>query len=174
MTKTYVSGGNNRRPTIVRSSNQNSNFGDDGDLSQNEIVQLEKRLRDAKMPPETEKIIMSELKEMQRMPNFHPNYSMLRNYLELIAELPWSIETTDSLDVSKAKYIDTAVLVVLLTVAVLVVVSVLVVVVVIVVVAVLVVLVVVAVLVVIIVVVAIVVLEVAMVLLVVVVVVVVL
>jgi ATP-dependent Lon protease len=74
------------------------------------------------MPPEVEKITLQELKKLNSMMPMMPEYSMLRyvvscfypfpmvlerffvrNYLELMADLPWSKETKDSLDLSKAK-----------------------------------------------------------------------
>lgn len=77
------------------------------------------------MPPEVEKIAMEELKKLNSMMPMMPEYSMLRyignfvfklfigfskfriffgrNYLELMADLPWSKETKDTLELTKAK-----------------------------------------------------------------------
>ncbi len=45
----------------------------------------------------------SELRRMQRMNPALPEHSILRNYLECIADLPWSIHTKDRDDLLAAE-----------------------------------------------------------------------
>ena len=37
------------------------------------------------------------------MPQHSPEYPMLRNYLELVSELPWKKSSMEMIDISKAK-----------------------------------------------------------------------
>lgn len=38
------------------------------------------------------------------MQSFMPEYEKSRTYLELLADLPWSKETADKIDIRKARY----------------------------------------------------------------------
>ena len=44
-----------------------------------------------------------ELKRLKQMPQHSPEYPMLRNYLELVSELPWKKSSMEMIDISKAK-----------------------------------------------------------------------
>jgi len=75
----------------------------EGDEKSEEIADLEKRIKKAKMPKEVEK---EAKKQLERLDLMHPDaveFSMLRTYLEWLVELPWSISTKDNLDIKLAK-----------------------------------------------------------------------
>ncbi|HOJ42824.1 MAG TPA: endopeptidase La [Syntrophorhabdaceae bacterium] len=75
----------------------------EGDEKSEDIADLEKRIKKAKMPKEVEK---EAKKQLERLDLMHPDaveFSMLRTYLEWLVELPWSVSTKDNLDIKLAK-----------------------------------------------------------------------
>ncbi|XP_032892281.1 lon protease homolog 2, peroxisomal isoform X1 [Amblyraja radiata] len=72
---------------------------DDGD----DIVMLEKKIKSTNMPEQAMKVCMKELKRLKKMPQSMPEFALTRNYLELMAELPWNKSTTDQLDLHAAR-----------------------------------------------------------------------
>ncbi|MBP9560798.1 MAG: LON peptidase substrate-binding domain-containing protein, partial [Syntrophorhabdaceae bacterium] len=75
----------------------------EGDDRTDEIEDLQKRIKKAKMPKEVEK---EAKKQLERLDLMHPDAvesSMVRTYLEWLVELPWSISTKDNLDINLAK-----------------------------------------------------------------------
>ncbi|MCX7858211.1 MAG: endopeptidase La [Deltaproteobacteria bacterium] len=68
-----------------------------------EIESLRKRIKKAKMPKEVEK---EAIRQLERLDSMHPDAiesSMLRNYLEWLIELPWSVSTKDNIDIKRAE-----------------------------------------------------------------------
>lgn len=55
------------------------------------------------MPEDVEKEIMKEYKKLKGLNNFSPEFGSLQNYLELVADLPWSTESGDTLNVQKSR-----------------------------------------------------------------------
>lgn len=70
-----------------------------------EIEKLEKRISKLKLSDEARKVIESEMQKLQLLEPISPEYNVSRNYLEIITELPWGIETEDTLDIVKAREI---------------------------------------------------------------------
>ncbi|MFH1392548.1 MAG: endopeptidase La [bacterium] len=68
-----------------------------------EIKELKKALKKAKMPKPVEKTAMSELARMEKMPSFSPEVSYIRTYLEWLKDLPWSKKSDCPIDLKKAK-----------------------------------------------------------------------
>lgn len=64
----------------------------------NELDELKKRLDDAKLTPEAQKVADRELKRLKKMNPAQAEYGVCRTYLETIAEVPWSAATEDQLD----------------------------------------------------------------------------
>ncbi|KAH6554505.1 Lon protease [Parastagonospora nodorum] len=64
----------------------------------NEIDELKKRLEDAKLSPDAEKVAQRELGRLQKMNPAQAEYQVCRNYLENLAEIPWTKMTVDQLD----------------------------------------------------------------------------
>lgn len=77
--------------------------GEDPKNQENEA--LRKKIESAKMPPEAEQEALKELSRFERMPEGAAEASMLRTYLDLLAELPWSISTEEQIDLKKAREI---------------------------------------------------------------------
>ncbi len=75
------------------------------DRKTEELKQLAENIKKAKMPQKIEKEAMRELDRLSKIPPASPEYSVIRTYLDWVCELPWSIETTDALDINKAQRI---------------------------------------------------------------------
>ncbi|RMZ72488.1 Lon protease 2 peroxisomal [Pyrenophora seminiperda CCB06] len=69
-----------------------------GEEEPNEIDELKKRLEDAKLSPDANKVAQRELSRLQKMNPAQAEYQVCRNYLENLAEIPWSKTTVDQLD----------------------------------------------------------------------------
>ena len=70
-----------------------------------EVKDLRKRIKKAKMPREVEK---EAKKQVERLEMMHPDAiesNMLRTYIEWLVELPWSASTQDNIDIRKVKAI---------------------------------------------------------------------
>jgi ATP-dependent Lon protease len=68
-----------------------------------EIKQLRKKIKQAKMPKEAQK---EAYKELDRLEQMHPDAAdaaIVRTYLDWLVEMPWSRSTVDRLDLLKAK-----------------------------------------------------------------------
>jgi ATP-dependent Lon protease len=68
-----------------------------------DIDELRQAIARAKMPADVEAQTYRELKRLERMGDASGEYPMLRNYIECLIELPWSVETEDSLDLTEAR-----------------------------------------------------------------------
>lgn len=70
-----------------------------------EIEDLQKRIKKAKMPKDVEK---EAKKQLNRLDIMHPDAiesSMLRTYIEWLVELPWSISTKENIEIKAAKIV---------------------------------------------------------------------
>ena len=77
-------------------------LGEDGEGAA-EIDDLKKAMDDAGMPEETLKHARKELKRLQRLGEGSAEGSMLRTYLEWLAELPWKTDPTQPIDIAQAR-----------------------------------------------------------------------
>jgi len=73
---------------------------DDGNV---EIEELQKRLAETDLPEEARKTAEREMKRLARISPSSPEYTVARNYLDWILDLPWEVSTKDSLDLKKAQ-----------------------------------------------------------------------
>jgi ATP-dependent Lon protease len=76
-----------------------------GEGIEDEFGELRNKLYQAKLPPESEK---EALKNIQRLEKMHPESSeatILKNYLDWLVELPWSVSSEDHYDLDHAKKI---------------------------------------------------------------------
>lgn len=69
-----------------------------GEEETNEIEELKKRLQDAQLSPDADKVAQRELQRLQKMNPAQAEYQVCRNYLENLAEIPWMKMTEDQLD----------------------------------------------------------------------------
>jgi len=68
-----------------------------------EVAQLETNLKGLPLPAEARQAVDRELNRLRNMQQQQPEYSVLRTYLETMAELPWGKSTRDNLDVAHAQ-----------------------------------------------------------------------
>jgi ATP-dependent Lon protease len=79
-------------------------LGEDEDTGA-ELAELKKQIEQAGMPEDVYKHATKELKRLQRMGEGSAEGSMLRTYLEWLAELPWKDEASPEIDIAKARQI---------------------------------------------------------------------
>ena len=77
----------------------------DTDNKQEEFQELRQKILESKMGQENESEALKQLGRLERMHPDSSEASILRNYIELIAELPWSKHSDDNLDLKHAKEI---------------------------------------------------------------------
>jgi ATP-dependent Lon protease len=70
-----------------------------------ELEELKKAIEDAGMPDDVHKQAAKELKRLQRMGEGSAEGSMLRTYLEWLAELPWKVSEMKEVNISEARRI---------------------------------------------------------------------
>ena len=76
-------------------------LGEDGEKV--EVKELRERFAAKKLPEEARKVVENELVRLERISPSSPEYSVTRNYLDWILDLPWLESTTDTLDLDKAE-----------------------------------------------------------------------
>ncbi|MCD8351338.1 MAG: endopeptidase La [Planctomycetaceae bacterium] len=81
-----------------------SELGDAGD-DRVEINELEKAIEEVGLPEEALKEARRELSRLERMQAGSAEYTVSRTYLDWMTALPWKVETTDQLDLVKARKI---------------------------------------------------------------------
>ncbi|HVT90098.1 MAG TPA: endopeptidase La [Tepidisphaeraceae bacterium] len=70
-----------------------------------EIDTLRQRLLEAKLPEPVMKEADRELSRLESIPSASPEYGVIRTYLQILSELPWSAETEDKLELNEAQKI---------------------------------------------------------------------
>ncbi|KAI0406192.1 ATP-dependent protease La [Xylaria palmicola] len=60
-----------------------------------ELQELQKKIEDAKLPPDAARVAEREFKRLKHMMPAQAEYQVVRTYLETLAEIPWSIVTDD-------------------------------------------------------------------------------
>ena len=77
----------------------------EGDGSQREVEELEERLDAAKLTGDAREQADRELRRLRALPPQAPDRHLIRTYLEWIADLPWSVQTEDHLDLRAGRAI---------------------------------------------------------------------
>ena len=77
--------------------------GDEGDEEPNEFEELKRKIDEAKMTPEAQKIADRELKRLKKMNPAQGEYGVCRTYIENLTEIPWSAATEEQLGVETLK-----------------------------------------------------------------------
>lgn len=73
------------------------------EMENDDSADLEHKIKLAKMPDCAYKAAMKELRRFKKMLPNMPEHAMIRNYLELMVELPWSKSNKDTLDIVQAR-----------------------------------------------------------------------
>jgi ATP-dependent Lon protease len=79
-------------------------LGEEGDSSA-EVQELQESLEKAGLPQEALEQARKELKRLERMPDASGEYSMLRTWIDLVLQLPWSKLDAEGIDIQKARRI---------------------------------------------------------------------
>ncbi len=67
-----------------------------------ELIELREKLEAKDLPEEVSKIADKEMKKLERTNPASPDYSVIRNYVDWIIDLPWNEFSDDKLDIEKA------------------------------------------------------------------------
>ena len=81
-----------------------SELGEGNELAE-EIAQFREKIEVAKMPKHAEDEALRQLKKLERMHPDAAETATLRNWLEIMTDLPWSRSSVDNLDLLKAEQI---------------------------------------------------------------------
>jgi len=76
--------------------------GEEGEVGSEEIKEYKKKIAEAKMPKDVEEKALKELTKLSKMSSFNPESGFLRNYLDWLCEVPWSIVTPNEVSITKA------------------------------------------------------------------------
>jgi ATP-dependent Lon protease len=79
-------------------------LGEGSEISE-EVQQLKEKIANAKMSKEITEECERQLKKLERMHPDSAETSTIRNYLDWMVSLPWSVSTKDNLDLSRAQQI---------------------------------------------------------------------
>ncbi len=74
----------------------------DTETKSEEISDLRGKIEAAKMPPEVHEEAIKQVSRLERMHQDASEATIVRTYLDLLVELPWSKQTEDSLDLKQA------------------------------------------------------------------------
>ncbi|MFQ6092800.1 MAG: endopeptidase La [bacterium] len=70
-----------------------------------EIAQLKKQIEKADMPKEVKRKALSEMEKLRKMHLMSPESTVVRNYLDWLIALPWSVRTKDNLKIDQVQKI---------------------------------------------------------------------
>jgi ATP-dependent Lon protease len=70
-----------------------------GEESVGEIEELRQRVSEKKMPEEAEKRALKEIDRLEKMPGGSPEATVVRTYLDVMLELPWSEASEEHLEI---------------------------------------------------------------------------
>lgn len=70
-----------------------------------EVEELQEKISAANMPKDVNEKASKELKRLEKMPPMAAESTVIRNYLDWLVSLPWSLETKDKLEIPEAEKI---------------------------------------------------------------------
>ncbi len=70
-----------------------------------EVQQLLERLSSMDLPEEVRVEAEREIRRLERIAPASPEYTVIRNYIDWVLDLPWNVKTEDNLDLERAKMI---------------------------------------------------------------------
>jgi len=77
----------------------------DEDHEGSDVALLKKRIEEADLPEHVRTEAAREVKRLAKLPPVAPDHQVIRSYLELILELPWTKTTADSLEISRVRQV---------------------------------------------------------------------
>ena len=75
----------------------------EGDPGVREVEELREKIEAAKLPDVARAQADRELQRLSALPQHAPDRHLIRTYVEWLADLPWSVETEDKLDLAAAR-----------------------------------------------------------------------
>ncbi len=70
-----------------------------------DIIKLKEKIEKAKMPKAAKEKATEEFDKLKKIPTSSPEYTVLRNYLDWMTDVPWNKKSKDNLDVKNVKKI---------------------------------------------------------------------
>ncbi|MBX3044517.1 MAG: endopeptidase La [Candidatus Kapabacteria bacterium] len=80
-------------------------LGDGEDSGSSELNQIKEAIDNAGMPEHAFKKAMEEFERLKKTPSMSPEFSVNRNFIEMLTQIPWKKATTDILDINHVKKI---------------------------------------------------------------------
>ncbi len=74
----------------------------EGDIHIREVAELRAKIEEGKLPEAARTAALKEVERLMQMSSMAPEVAIIRNYLDWIIELPWSVRSEDNLDVRNA------------------------------------------------------------------------
>jgi ATP-dependent Lon protease len=74
----------------------------ESDPATGELSGLREQIERLRLPEEARKVALKEMERLHQIPSVAPEYTVTRNYLDWIVNLPWSKSTEDKLDLDAA------------------------------------------------------------------------
>ena len=74
-----------------------------GEEDSKEHKELDLKIKKASMPQEVEEKALKELKRLNQMSQYNPEASYVRTYLDWLVELPWSIKSSNNIEIKPAQ-----------------------------------------------------------------------
>lgn len=68
-----------------------------------ELEILEGKVKACGMPVAVEELILNEVNKLKKLPTMAADYSVYKNHIDTVIELPWNISTVDEINIAKAK-----------------------------------------------------------------------
>ncbi len=68
-----------------------------------DVGEYREKIKKAHMPKEVEEKALKELKRLAQMSQFNPESSYIRTYLDWLVELPWSVSSSNNVDIKDAE-----------------------------------------------------------------------
>ncbi len=75
----------------------------EGEDAQSEVNAYFEKLEQMNAPDETKERLRKEIKKFAKLPPSYPDSAVVRNYLDLVFELPWGKKAEENLSISKAR-----------------------------------------------------------------------
>ena len=78
-------------------------LGMDKEDGEPEVEKITQKLNQLELPEDVLKVVQQEINKLRTLNAQSPDFNLTRNYLETIAELPWSVYSADNTDILKAR-----------------------------------------------------------------------
>jgi ATP-dependent Lon protease len=77
----------------------------EGDQEESEAAHLKKRIEEADLPEHVRKEVEREVARLAKVPPSSPDHQVLRTYLELVLELPWTKASDERMDLNHVRQV---------------------------------------------------------------------